>query len=138
MQPAIPQNPTAQDATRFTDTTPKGSNAVSSLAASADNVTVKPLVKHILSKELQLYFERVCTAVLDEGNDTLRAAAFASLRNDPGLHQLLPYFLQFVAEKVTHGLRRVFILQQMLEVTHALLENENLFIEPYVCFSAYG
>lgn len=99
---------------------------------NSDNITVKPLVKHILSKELQLYFERVCTAVLDDTNEPLRIAALSSLRHDPGLHQLLPYFLQFIAEKVTHNLRNLFILTQMMELTHALLENESLFIDPYV------
>lgn len=134
VQPAIPQNPTPTEAARLSETTPKGSNTTSHAATvgNSDNVTVKPLVKHILSKELQLYFERVCTAVLDEHNEALRTAAFSSLRNDPGLHQLLPYFLQFIAEKVTHGLRNLFVLTQMMELTHALLENDSLFIEPYV------
>jgi transcription initiation factor TFIID subunit 6 len=92
-------------------------------------------VKHILSKELQLYFERVCAAIMDEQNENLRAAALSSLRNDPGLHQLLPYFLQFISEKATHGLKNMFVLNQMMELTHALLENGNLFIEPYVSSS---
>lgn len=107
----------------------------SSLAATAgntDNFVLQPLVKHILSKELQLYYERVTAAVMDEQNETIRAAAFSSLRHDPGLHQLLPYFLQFVSEKVTHGLKNMFVLHQMMELTHALLENETFFIEPYV------
>lgn len=98
----------------------------------ADSATVKPLVKHILSKELQLYFEKVCEAVLSEHNESLRAAAFSSLRHDPGLHQLLPYFVQFVSEKVTHGLKNLFTLTMMMQFTWAVLENEHLFIDPYV------
>lgn len=135
VQPAVPQNPAPAEAARLSEATPKGSSQTSSLVATignSENVTVKPLVKHILSKELQLYFERVCTAALDDTNESLRIAALASLRNDPGLHQLLPYFLQFIAEKVTHNLRNLFILNQMMEITHALLENESLFIDPYV------
>ena len=144
VQPAIAQNPTHAEAARLSEGVPKGSNATSSLAATAgnngsnisngaggDNVAVRPLVKHILSKELQLYYERVCAAIL-EGSDSLRAAALGSLRHDPGLHQLLPYFLQFVSEKVTQRLRDMFVLNQMMDLTHALLENGNLFIDPYV------
>jgi transcription initiation factor TFIID subunit 6 len=101
-------------------------------AGNGDNVTVKPLVKHVLSKELQLYFERVCTAITDEGSGHLRTAALASIRNDPGLHQLLPYFIQFISEKTTHGLKNLFILTTMMELTHALLENPHIFVEPYV------
>ncbi|KAF8468848.1 hypothetical protein BDZ91DRAFT_721234 [Kalaharituber pfeilii] len=132
VQPAIPQNPTPQESRA--ETTSKGSLTNSSVAAlgSAENATVKPLVKHILSKELQLYFEKVCGAVLDESNEPLRAAAFSSLRHDPGLHQLLPYFVQFVSEKVTHGLKNLFTLSMMMQFTWAILENEHLFIEPYV------
>ena len=58
----------------------------STLAAMSgnDNVSVKPLVKHVLSKELQLYFERICSAILDEQNDEYRNAAYTSLSSDTG------------------------------------------------------
>ena len=92
------------------------------------------MVKHILSKELQLYFERICTAILDEDNVEFRIAAFSSLRNDPGLHQLVPYFVQFIAEKVTHNLKNLFILTQMMDLTSAMLDNESLYVDPYVSF----
>lgn len=100
---------------------------------SIENTTTKPHVKHILSQELQLYFEKVCKAVLDEQQDEYRSAGLASLHNDPGLHQLVPYFVQFVAEKVTHNLKDLFVLTQMVHVTDALVRNPHLHIEPYVC-----
>jgi len=133
VQPSIPQNPTAADQ-RQQELLPKGPGANPNLAAVSgnDNVSVKPLVKHILSKELQLYFERICNAILDEANDEYRSAAFASLRADPGLHQLIPYFIQFVAEKVTHNLKSLFVLDQMLQLLAALLDNPSLYIAPYV------
>ena len=113
---------------------PKGPSANPNLAAMSgnDNVTVKPLVKHVLSKELQLYFERICSALLDESNNDYRLAALASIRSDPGLHQLVPYFVQFIAEKVTHNLRNLFVLTQMMQLTSAMLENKSLFVDPYV------
>jgi len=118
------------------------SSSVSALAGG-DNITLKPAVKHILSKELQLYFERICSAILSPPNtapttngttssDEYRLAALASLRTDPGLHQLVPYFIQFVAEKVTHNLRDLFTLTQMLHLVSAILENPSLYIDPYV------
>ena len=97
-----------------------------------DNVTVKPLVKHVLSKELQMYFEKICSALLDDTNNEYRVAALASIRSDPGLHQLVPYFVQYIAEKVTHNLKNLFILTQMMQLTIAMLENKNLYIDPYV------
>lgn len=133
VQPSIPQNPTSADQ-RHQELLPKGPGANPNLAAISgnDNVAVKPLVKHVLSKELQLYFERICAAILDETNDEYRAAAYASLRTDPGLHQLVPYFIQFVADKVTHNLKSLFTLTQMLQLVTALLDNPSLYIAPYV------
>ena len=133
VQPSIPQNPTTADS-RNHDLVPKGPGANPNLAAISgnDNVTVKPQVKHILSKELQLYFEKVCSALLDESNDEYRIAALASLRSDPGLHQLVPYFVQYIAEKVTHNLKNLFVLTQMMQLTSAMLDNASLYVDPYV------
>ena len=135
VQPSIPQNPTAADS-RNQELVPKGPSANPNLAAMSgnDSVTVKPLVKHMLSKELQMYFEKVCSALLDETNNEYRIAALASIRSDPGLHQLVPYFVQFIAEKVTHNLKDLFVLTQMMQLTTAILDNENLYVDPYVRF----
>ncbi|KAI9777250.1 MAG: hypothetical protein M1839_008980 [Geoglossum umbratile] len=133
VQPSIPQNPSSTDS-RSSDLISKAAGANAGLASisGGDNVTVKPLVKHILSKELQIYFERISLAILDESNDDYRLAAFSSLRSDPGLHQLVPYFVQFIAEKVTHNMKNLFVLTQMMHLTASMLDNESLFIEPYV------
>lgn len=138
VQPTIPQNPTPADAARAsTDMLPKGPGAHAhahlAAAAGADApLAVRPLVKHILSKELQLYFEHVCASLLDETNEAARAAALASLAADPGLHQLLPYFVHFVADKVTHNLKAPFVLAQNLHLVAALAQNPHLLLAPYV------
>ena len=133
VQPTIPQNPAPADA-RQSDLLPKGpgSNPHAAAIAGTDNLSVKPLVRHVLSQELQLYFEHVCKAILDEDNPEYRAAAFGSLRKDPGLHQLVPYFVHYVAEKVTHGMKSLFVLGQMMHLVESLLENEHLHMAPYV------
>jgi transcription initiation factor TFIID subunit 6 len=96
------------------------------------NTTVKPLVKHILSKELQLYFEKVCSAFLDQTSEEYRTSAYSSLREDPGLHQLVPYFVQFISEKVTHSLNNIFVLTQVMRLAEAMIQNQSLYIDPYV------
>lgn len=117
---------------------PKGPGANPALAALAgnDNVTFKPLVKHVVSKELILFFDKIRGAILDEDPDPeviiLRKSALESIRSDSGLHQLVPYFTQFVSEKVTHSLGNLFILQQMMELTQAMTENPMLHVDPYV------
>ena len=103
--------------------------------AGNDNVAFKPQVKHVISKELMLYFDKIRIAILDEDPDEevvrLREAALASVRDEPGLHQLVPYFVQFIAEKVTHNTKNVFVLRQMMELTSAMIANPSLYIDPY-------
>lgn len=136
VQPSIPQNPTTAEA-RTQELVPKGANANPTLTALTgnDNVGFKPQVKHILSKELMLYFEKIRTAILDTDPDEdvvrLRVAALASVENDESLQQLVPYFVQFIAEEVTHNTKNIFILQTMMELTSSLTRNERLFIDPY-------
>jgi transcription initiation factor TFIID subunit 6 len=104
--------------------------------AGNDNVAHKPLVKHVVSKELILFFDKIRGALLDENPDpevvALRKSALESVRSDTGLHQLVPYFIQFVSEKVTHSMNNIFVLQQMMQLIQAVTENPTLFIEPYV------
>ena len=133
VQPTIPQNPTPSDA-RNAELLPKGasSNPSAAALAGADNISVKPLVKHVVSRELQLYFEQVCAALLDENNTEMRVAALASLRADPSLQQLIPYFVHYISEKVTHNMKNQFVLEQMLRLVESLLANETLYMTPYV------
>lgn len=136
VQPTIPQNPTTAES-RSQELVPKGPGANPALAALAgnDNVSFRPHVRHIISKELVLYFDKIQSAVLDENPDEevgqLRKAALQSVRSDPGLHQLVPYFVNFIANQVTHQLGDTFVLRQMMELTDALIDNDNLFLDPY-------
>ena len=102
VQPAIVQNPTPADLKSSETNTTSGGGATSSLAATsgAEGVETKIQVKHVLSTELQLYFERIASALTNEDSENVRETAIASLRTDPGLHQLVPYLVAFIAEKV--------------------------------------
>ncbi|KAJ5280265.1 Transcription initiation factor TFIID subunit 6 [Penicillium angulare] len=133
VQPSIPQNPTAADS-RNLELVSKGPNANSTLAAMSGtgDVEVKPLVKHVLSKELTLYFEKVCSAFLDETSEDYRTSGYSSLHDDPGLHQLVPYFVQFISEKVTHCLNDIFVLTQVMRMAEALVQNQSLYVDPYI------
>jgi len=203
VQPAVPQNPVlstsavnpsavnSTNAPTSTNATHlNGASAVLAGHAGTPGQTVaKPLIKHVLSRELQLYFERLTTAIMDppreaeveggknkvdgeetteagrgrmdgdgdvsmvnEGNDqsqsraveeveamakqssgnTVRDAALASLRGDSGLHQLVPYLIQWVGEKVNSGLRDEKTLEVMLQTINAIVMNPYLGIELYL------
>ncbi|KAF3045978.1 hypothetical protein E8E12_009698 [Didymella heteroderae] len=133
VQPSIPQNPTAINQG---DLLPKGTNANPHLAAAngLDNVNVKPLVKHVLSKESQELFAKLSGALIDETNIEWQNAALAAIRTEPGIHQLTTYLLTFIAEKVTHNVKNLFILQQMMQATSALLDNQAIYLDPYVAY----
>ncbi|KKA26548.1 hypothetical protein TD95_003685 [Thielaviopsis punctulata] len=136
VQPAIPQNPVFSES-RSHELVPKGTGANPALSALAgnDGAPLKPSVKHVISKEMVLYFDKIQAAILDETPDEeverLRQAALASVRDDPGLHQLVPYFINYIANQVTHRLDDLFVLRQMMELTNALISNTALFLDPY-------
>lgn len=160
VQPMIPQNPLAPEIknlppiVRGATSSVLGNDLLNGTSASAPtgsedskdsgsrqkkktgdkDVEVKPLVKHVLSKELKLYFDKVVEVLISTApeKETLREAALSSLRTDPGLHQLVPYFIQFVAEQITNQLRNIEILITMLEVISALYDNKTIFLDPYV------
>ncbi|KAF2702837.1 TAF-domain-containing protein [Pleomassaria siparia CBS 279.74] len=133
VQPSIPQNPTAIN---HAELLPKGPNANPHLAAAngLDNITVKPLVKHVLSKESQELFAKLSSALIDETNSEWQNAALASIRSDPGIHQLTTYLLTFMAEKVTHSMKNLFVLTQMMRATEALLSNQAIYLDPYIAY----
>ncbi|MBE3044747.1 hypothetical protein IMZ48_19740 [Candidatus Bathyarchaeota archaeon] len=84
---------------------------------------------------MALYFDKIQAALLDDTPDDeverLRQAALASVRDDPGIHQLVPYFINFVSDQVTHHLDDVFVLRRMMDLTAALIANTTLFLDPY-------
>lgn len=154
VQPAIPQNPNLNDirmsqlplvrgsivtvindASIQTSISEEKSDHVSQIKPGQTN-EIKPLVKHILSKELQIYFDKVVGALTTKDQDInaqhMKAAALASLKSDTGLHQLVPYFIQFIAEQITHNLSDLALLTTMLEMIYSLLSNQSIFLDPYI------
>ncbi|TKA24604.1 hypothetical protein B0A50_06364 [Salinomyces thailandicus] len=132
VQPSIPQNPIpTQQQVDMAARGPAGNSTLAALSGN-DNPNTRPPVKHVLSKELQLYFDRVAPAIMDPSNEDYRNAAFASLKTDTGIHQLVPYFVQYVADKVTHNLKSIFTLTSSMQLLAALLENPSLYMAPYV------
>ncbi|KAF0983936.1 hypothetical protein FDP41_007851 [Naegleria fowleri] len=134
IQPKIPQNPSIED-TESDRKKPKEKDQSKKVSTSQDpNVEFKPLVKHVLSEELQMYYEKVTDAIKDLSNQKrdLRKAAIESLANDPGINQLIPYFTQFIASEVTNNLRNLTLLYRLMEMTKALLVNPNIHIELYL------
>lgn len=157
VQPLIPENPPAvprdtepdiasaklttppRGGTQFPPTPPSPSRHSAPFNAGKTN---QLLVKQVLSRELQLYYTRLTSALIPPTDDSRRLAALSSLKNDAGLQTLLPYLVKWVADGVVSILRDTSPdndskpLEVYLEVLGALLDNKTLFVEPYVSYSS--
>lgn len=142
VQPQIPENPNIHDRLKVNPQSDVASvekmlQEPSSVFGPVPRKTVleeaevKPLVKHVLSKEHQLYFD-TCTSDLMSGVDNKTEGAVVALGRDAGLQQLVPYFIQFVAELVPKSLRDPSRLLLMVRILKALFGNEHLLLEPYL------
>lgn len=136
VQPAIPENPVMHG--EKVDLGPTTASAAKTVAAPTrrelvEEAEVKPLARHVLSKELQLFFDTLINDLLSfEQKPECSAAALKSLESDAGLQQLLPYLLQFIAEGVPKHLRSAPRLLLLMQATTALIKNPYLYIEPYL------
>jgi transcription initiation factor TFIID subunit 6 len=166
VQPLIPENPPAIPRETDVDPTVKIDTLKSNGLTPAVNGVVnglglpsttngppgakKPaqsqqLVKQVLSRELQLYYVRLTSSLLPPSSDMpRRTAALASLRNDAGLQALLPYLVRWVAEGVVNALKEGTQaesegkeLEVLLDVISSILDNNTLFVEPYVSYLLY-
>lgn len=155
IQPTIPQNPNLNDIKSIPynirgtmdnylslnnddiqlTTSKTGLTTVEKPSLTKKDLDVKPLVKHVLSKELQLYFNK-CIEILtkdsDDPDDPTKLAVLTSIQIDPGLHQLVPYFIQFIAETITHNLKNLNLLKIITKLIDSLLRNSTLFLDPYI------
>lgn len=140
VQPAIPENPIIHaDKVDASQPPPSASSSSTALKVPtsrrelAEEADVKPLVKHVLSKELSLFYDTLVSDLMSfEQKPEASAAALRSLEQDAGLQQLLPYLLQFVAEGVVKNLRSSTVLLLLMRAVMALIKNPYLFIEPYL------
>lgn len=92
---------------------------------------IKPLVRHVLSKEIQIYYEKIIEALQSDSKDLINAA-LESIREDNGIQQLLPYFIQFITEKIALNLRNLEFLWVLVRVVDCILVNPHFFVEPYL------
>ena len=99
--------------------------------AARDVVTVVPVVAHIISKELQLYFDKVTHLVGTHGVAAPRQV-FESLAVDAGLQPLAPYFTQWIADTVAQHMASLPVLHGALAAAAALVSNGRVTLEQYL------
>jgi len=126
VQPAIPENPTPEALG-----VPSENKKTEQGKDDGLLVDVKLPVKHVLSRELQLYFEKICELIITGSDTRLFKEALVSLSTDTGLHPLVPYFTLFISDEVTRSLDDYSLLFALMRVVRSLLQNSNIHIEPY-------
>ncbi|KAG8958985.1 hypothetical protein FRC03_008571 [Tulasnella sp. 419] len=160
VQPLIPENPSpikpAQAPKPPSQAQAQNQNQ-NQQAPAAAAAKPHPTVKSQLSRELQQYYARLTDSLTpgpadaqDRQVERKRTAALSSLRNDAGLQGILPYLVKWIGDGVTNALtvrgllpdvddgmdaeedvdRRT--LEVNLLVINAILDNQRLFVEPYL------
>ncbi|KAG9146754.1 hypothetical protein Leryth_005082 [Lithospermum erythrorhizon] len=126
VQPAIPENPPLDALAALSD--PRKSE----YREDGVPIDIKLPVKHVLSRELQLYFEKITELIVSRSNSKLFKQALVSLATDSGLHPLVPYFTYFVADEVSRNLNNFTLLFALMRLVWSLLQNSHIHIEPYL------
>nr|ANA08997.1 transcription initiation factor TFIID subunit tbp associated factor 6-1 [Eleusine coracana] len=127
IQPAIPENPPIDAIVAPTENKRAEHGKDDGLP-----VDIKLPVKHVLSKELQMYFDKIAELTLSRSDTPLFKEALVGLAKDSGLHPLVPYFSYFIADEVTRSLSDLPVLFALMRVVQSLLRNPHIHIEPYL------
>ncbi|XP_042520999.1 transcription initiation factor TFIID subunit 6 isoform X1 [Macadamia integrifolia] len=126
VQPAIPENAPVEALVAPPE------NKKSEHKEDAFPTDIKLPVKHVLSRELQLYFDKITELTVSRSDSVLFKEALVSLATDSGLHPLVPYFTYFIADEVTRSLNDFQLLFALMRVVRSLLQNPHIHIEPYL------
>ncbi|KAM3399313.1 hypothetical protein ACQJBY_004607 [Aegilops geniculata] len=129
VQPAIPENPPIDAISAPTE-----NKRTEHAKDDGLPVDIKLPVKHILSRELQMYFDKIAELTMSRSSTPVFREALVSLSKDSGLHPLVPYFSYFIADEVTRSLADLPVLFALMRVVQSLLRNPHIHIEPYFCF----
>ncbi|KAA6358675.1 MAG: putative Transcription initiation factor TFIID subunit 6, partial [Streblomastix strix] len=176
VQPLIPQNPIPSKLLEAIQRDPSSILSDPSLAHElgidtaqvgqgqshvyGNGIEIKPPIKHDLSQELQLFYEKATQFILDvkdslfenriEGepqqqqNFTSSQAVsnitdaqhrlesvYQSISGDPGLQQLMPYFSQFVATEIIRNIHNCAVLYSIMRFVSAIFSSPYLNVDPY-------
>ncbi|XP_030453337.1 transcription initiation factor TFIID subunit 6-like isoform X2 [Syzygium oleosum] len=126
VQPAIPENPPFEALTMASDGK-RYENREDGIS-----IDIKLPIKSVPSRELQLYFDKIRELTVSKSDSVLFNQALVSLATDSGLHPLIPYFTQFIADEVTRNLSKISLLFALVRVAGSLLQNPHVHIEPYL------
>ncbi|EGD72307.1 hypothetical protein PTSG_00325 [Salpingoeca rosetta] len=133
-QPTIPQNPPVH--TTHTAEPEEGQEPAAKApklkeGKPREEVEIKQLEKHTLSREQQLLFNYIIKDLLG-ADKTAKQAALKTLSTDHGLHQLVPFFMEFIRSQTTEHASDPNAIASVVGMVDALVQNNNVYLEPYL------
>lgn len=119
IQPQVSQNPIILE---------KPTLKQNQLTTYTEDSEFKSTTKHIISKELSLYYEKLLS-FLEDGEKV--SIAIECLKTESGIQQLIPYLIQNIKEKIIKYMN-TDQLPNFISFYYSLLQNEFIFIDPYL------
>ncbi|WUR04110.1 transcription initiation factor TFIID subunit 6 (TAF6) [Vairimorpha necatrix] len=83
--------------------------------------------KHMLTKELSMYFEKIIQTM-----ETDEDIAIECLKNESGIQQLVPYFIHHFNQQIVQNLKNSDKLIVVVMMYNSILKNHFIFIDPYL------
>jgi transcription initiation factor TFIID subunit 6 len=118
VQPQIPQNPILLE---------KPLVKKDSLGTYQEEAELKSQNKHMLTKELGMYFDKIIQAM--ESDEEM---AVECLHSESGIQQLVPYFVHHFNEQIVKNIGNKDRLRTVVRMYYSLLRNKYVFIDPYL------
>lgn len=118
VQPQTAQNPIVIEKTEQKKDT---------LLTYQEESELKSQNKHMLTKELSMYFEKIIQTM-----ETDEDIAIECLKNESGIQQLVPYFIHHFNQQIIKNLKNPDKLKVVLMMYNSLLKNHFIFIDPYL------
>lgn len=118
VQPPIQQNPILIEKPQIKQDT---------ISAYQEEVELKQQNKHLLTKELSMYFEKILQTI-ESDPDT----AVSCLLNETGIQQLVPYFLHHFKMEIRKNFNNSILIGTILKLYQSLLNNKYIFIDTYL------
>lgn len=118
VQPPIQQNPILIE---------KQPINTDSLTAYQEELELKQTNRHLLTKELSMYFEKIIQTLESDPQ-----IAIDCLLNETGIQQLVPYFLHHFKVELRTGFKDQELIKNILGMYNSLISNKFIFIDPYL------
>eukprot|EP00056_Hartaetosiga_gracilis_P022605 m.31785 g.31785 ORF g.31785 m.31785 type:complete len:434 (-) comp9733_c0_seq3:77-1378(-) len=132
VQPSISQNPQTVIQSTHSEATNDNGEPAAKKGKAADMVEVKPLREHTLSREQQFLFKAMTEGFMQKHDEVSRQSTLKTLREDPGLHPLVPFFARYIVEEIQENKENLSVLMNVLEIFSALLKNPHVYVETYL------